>query len=533
MLKKLPALALLLGFFLLPVYGEEAGDVFPPPPPEELERPQEQEPADIPKPDTAPNAAEQEKAPVQQAQQPPAPPPKPKRLPPELARITVNFSDVPLPVFLKAITRQTSVNFILAEGVEQKKITAFLDGVTLEEALQVLLGIKGLAYEKIPGKSHTYLIGSRKEQKPRTITRIFELNYIPLQDIKMEDNSKDAGSRSASGIILGDGSGEGEGSSGKRGEKDGGMETEFVGIIKTLLSDYGKIAVDHRTNSLIITDLPERFPQVEALIRDLDKKSPQVSIEAQLVEINSNGAQKIGLEFGGSNGEIMRFIGPSRYTDYGIRDRGGSGSSQRSFWPEPFSGSGSAFGTAVTAFNPSQGITYGVLSFNEFQILLRAIVTSSKGKILSRPKIMTINNKPAEIRVASDEAIGVVTISNLQGSATSAERSTTGMILRVTPQVNADGYITMVVEPSVSRTVASSIGNFKDPVKRAVKSMVRVKNGNTIVVGGLMDTREEKTVRRVPILGYIPIIGWLFSSQSTTKNNTELAIFLTPALIDN
>lgn len=479
----------------------------------------------------------------------PASTPKPKqkpkkksKLPPELARISVRLTNVPLPTFLNAVSQQTLVNFIVSEGLEVKKITAFLDGVTLEEALQVLLGIKGLAYEKIPGKTNTYLISQRRETQPRTVTRIFELKYIPLQGMQATTVQGEGSVSSVDielppGESMPGGGNQGQGSPTQAGGDAGGL----LNILKTVLSGYGRLAIDPRTNSLIITDLPERFAQLETIIRELDKKSPQVTLEAQIVEINSQGLQKLGVEFGGPNGEIMRFVGPSRYTDFLLRrsdaDRGSG------FWRKgnlvTDGISASAFNApgavSISAVDPTGGTTFGVLSLNEFQILLRAIVTKTRGKVLSRPKIMTLNNKPAEIRITANQAIGTqATVLGGGSGTTSVERQETGLVLKVTPQVNGDDYVTLLVEPKLTRVAASLVGgSVLDPVTRGVKSMVRVKNGDTIVVGGLIDTREEKVVRKVPLLGYIPLIGWLFTSESSQKTNSELAIFLTPTVMEN
>lgn len=525
---------LLWGSSILPAAAQS--EVFPPPPDEEQEEPEAPRPTaprSVParteaKPDNSPSAIKPEppltetaKAPVKKTA---------GRLSPELAKITIRLSDVPLSVFLRAVSQQTRVNFIISEGLENKKVTAFLEGVTLEEALGVLLGIKGLAYEKIPGKTHTYLITTRKETQPRTATRIFELSFIPLRDIEITElQGEDQSS-------VGTAGGSEEAQSGASAAQPAGQD--IVGVITTMLSSFGRIAVDERTNSLIITDLPERFPEIDRLIRDLDKKSPQVSIESQIVEINSDGLQKMGLEFGGENGELVRFIGPSRYTDYLMRD--GYDKDRKSFWT-PFNTGQSyeAFSSPnaipISAFDARSGVTFGVVSFSEFQILLRAIMTKTRGKLLARPRISTVNNKPAEIRVTRNEAIGTAAVvGNVGAAQSSVERQQTGLILRVTPQVNGDGYITLVIEPKLTRTVNSTVGiGVKDPITRAVKTMVRVKNGETIVLGGLMDTREERIVRKVPILGDIPIIGWiLFRSWSTQKVNSELAIFLTPSIME-
>ena len=120
-------------------------------------------------------------------------------------------------------------------------------------------------------------------------------------------------------------------------------------------------------------------------------------------------------------------------------------------------------------------------------------------------------------------------------SGSSVERFTTGLTLRVTPQVNSEGYITMFVEPSFTNTRESSISSAEarifDPVTRGASTLVRVKNGQTLVLGGLLQSRERKLVRKVPFLGYIPLIGWLFTTISNTRKNTDLVIFITPTIV--
>ena len=110
-----------------------------------------------------------------------------------------------------------------------------------------------------------------------------------------------------------------------------------------------------------------------------------------------------------------------------------------------------------------------------------------------------------------------------------------GLTLKVTPQVNKEGYITMIVQPSYSDVVASAItvqgSTVYDPVSRGASTMVRVKNGQTVVIGGMLASTETKTVKKVPLLGYIPIIGWLFTSVSSRRTNTDLVIFLTPTIL--
>ena len=146
-----------------------------------------------------------------------------------------------------------------------------------------------------------------------------------------------------------------------------------------------------------------------------------------------------------------------------------------------------------------------------------------------------MNNKAARIETSKNAAIGVNSESNQGATSSSVERQETGLILEVTPQVNKEGYITLQVNPQYSDITASNItvngGTVYDPITRAAQTLVRVKNGQTVVIGGMLSSTESKTVRKVPLLGYIPIIGWLFTSVSSNRQNTDLVIFITPTIL--
>ena len=172
---------------------------------------------------------------------------------------------------------------------------------------------------------------------------------------------------------------------------------------------------------------------------------------------------------------------------------------------------------------------------------LRAMVSRSEARFLGKPKILTLNNKGAIIQVATDQAVGMqlnqsggTTVTN---QTSVAERVQTGLILKVTPQVNKDGYITMLVQPSYTNVTQSAISTASnpvyDPVSRGASALVRIHNGQTLVMGGLLQSTETKVVRKVPILGYIPIIGWLFTSSSDQRHNSDLVIFLTPTIVND
>ncbi|MHB0994755.1 MAG: secretin N-terminal domain-containing protein [Elusimicrobiales bacterium] len=469
----------------------------------------------------------------------------------------IRLKGAPLSTFLDVVSAQSKVNFIITEGLESKTITVFLRKTTVREALELLLRVKGLTYQRI-GKSNTYVVQKRSADMPNLITKIYTLNYIPL--IPITSIGEEIASITSQDVSSSGGSGaQQQPRGGPGGDKEEESAISIINIVRSVLSKrYGKMATDPRTNTLIITDVPEVFPQVEQIIAELDKKAPQILIEAQIVEINTDRINELGIEWGGSRGEMAYFAGPARLTDYGLRPGFFSGDSWKYFYPNTqdigdatrgsetgsSSSSGGGGGTVdpifATGQQSSKGVYYGVFSLAQLQAIFRALISKGEGRYLGKPKIVAMNNKTALIQISKAAALGTQsTVASAGGSSgsssTGVERRRIGLTLKVTPQVNKEGYVTMIVQPSYSDSVASAItvqgDTVYDPVSRGASTMVRVKNGQTVVIGGMLASSESKTIRKVPLLGYIPIIGWLFTSVSSRRTNTDLVIFLTPTIL--
>ena len=230
-------------------------------------------------------------------------------------RVTVRVKGAPLATFLDTISAQARVNFIITDGVEQQKVTAFLQNVTVREALQVLLEIKGLTYQRI-GKSNTYVVNKRSREALNLVTRIYPLSFVTLIDLTPKDSP---GSQASQTQAAQPGQGGGGGAQGPGQQKPCAGKNAAISVAKvvcTVLSKHGDVELEPRTNSLVVTDIPESFPQVEQIIAELDRKAPQVMIEAQIVEIDSNRSRELGFEWGGTNGELATFTGGSRDTSF-------------------------------------------------------------------------------------------------------------------------------------------------------------------------------------------------------------------------
>lgn len=466
-------------------------------------------------------------------------------------KVSIRVSNVPISAFLNSITTQAQINFIMSEEFANKKVTASLTKVTVREALDTLLRVHGLTYQRI-GKSDSYVVTKRSSDAPDTITKIYTLSYISLQSIgspsselssimpQNVSSSSIYGSSTSSGD-MGGGMSVGGGSS-QGGDAYTGS-AEIIGIVKSMLSPVGRIAIDARTNKLIITDVAEVFPQVENILAELDIKPPQILIEAQIVEVSKTSGLTLGFEYGGSDGTLVSFKGPKRNIDANymrgkMKDESGNLVKMHGWdWIFPItnSSSSSGGGSSSSSGSSSEGDSEGgVLDFSSFQIVLRTLLTRGEAKYLGKPKVVTLNNKTATITTSTDATVGFTTTGGYQSdvaTTSSAERKRVGLTLQVTPQVNREGYVTLYVQPSYSDLVSSGFDGTKDTTTRAASTLVRVKNGQTVVIGGLLTSRETDQTRKVPLLGDIPILGWLFTSRSTSKSTTDLVIFITPTIL--
>ncbi len=463
----------------------------------------------------------------------------------ETVRLSMNFQDVALKDVLKAFSQQTGINLIASEEVEDRKITLYLEDVTALDALDQILRVSNLTYER-PAGSQIYVVKPKPEGAEAgvvaTITRVYRMKYARVSNSRLAQqanstlsalgsggggsggSSGESSSSSSSGSSGGSSS---SSSSGGGGEGGGGEGIDTV--IGKLLTEDGKVMVDGRTNSLIVTDVPTNFPRVEAAIASLDVKTSQLLIEVELIETSLSKLKDLGIEWGtGSEGNMLKFIPGQKSTQFPfvfVREQ------SQTFL--------SAQSGLTSATKPGQ-IALGTVDASQMTAILQAIQSDSDTRILARPKVLTLDNESAVIRMTTNQAIGFLTTNQATTGTTSAapERAPTGVLLVVTPQINQDGYVTMLVEPSVTKATTSQVtppsavgGTIRDTKTRSARALVRVRNAETLVLGGLIDRTQEHVVQRVPFLSDIPLIGGAFKDTEITDTESELIVFITPRIL--
>ena len=288
---------------------------------------------------------------------------------------------------------------------------------------------------------------------------------------------------------------------------------EIQGILSEMLTPRGKIVVDPRTNQLIITEIPANLQTILNLIETVDIPTPQVIIEARIVETTKNFARQLGITWG-----FTGSLDPSLGTGTGLS------------FPNTVDVIGGPFDLSVG--NPVLDISLGnVLGTFSLDVLLTAAESEGLVQVVSAPKVTTQDNQTAEIQ--SGVQIPVQTRVNFT---TTVQYIDATLRLTVTPQVTAEGTVIMEievqkVEPALGLTV---VGGTNSPlITRRANTKVMVRDGGTTVIGGIYQATDNDSQSRIPFLHQIPILGNLFKNTDISKRHDELLIFITPRIVRN
>jgi type IV pilus assembly protein PilQ len=426
---------------------------------------------------------------------------------PELT-ISMDFDGARLNDILKLLSMQSGLNFIASESVKDRKITLFLDKVAIRSAMEKLFKANNLTYE-LDEDSNIFIVKDWGKPQLETVTKVFYLKYASVESSFLEKEKKNA---------MEDDSSSSSSSSAKE-------ETGILIVLEKMLSTNGSVVEDRRTNSIIVTDVPSRMHQIEKVIAEIDVPQPQIMLEVEMLDVSKNTVDKLGFNWSGAGSFSLSVISAARWTTF------------------PFAGFKSS--------PPQHGIIQqgdgsgtsdkGIVEFSNLAMTLDFLRVLTDTKSLARPKILTLNNETAEIKITTNEAIGLSTSTSGSSTETTtttkeAEREETGVSLKVTPQVNADtGEITMFLVPTVSEAkLGATFENvqYKDPEVRSTKSTVRIKDGETIILGGLIRTELSQSETKLPIFGDLPIVGALFRHKNADVNRErELLVFITPHIV--
>ncbi|MDD5120847.1 MAG: secretin N-terminal domain-containing protein [Candidatus Omnitrophica bacterium] len=439
--------------------------------------------------------------------------------------ISMDFKDASLKDILKALSMQSGMNFIASEAVQDRKVTLYFDKVPLTQVVDKIFSANNLSYELDP-KANIFVVNEWGKMETQTITKVFYLKNASVSTSALKaDMSKNASDSSLSSSSSDSAStSTSTSSSGPTGGKwKVEEESGITYSVRKLLSTHGSVIEDFRTNSLIVTDTPMKIQMISQVIASLDVPVAQVMLEVEMLDVSKDLVDKIGFEFG-----------ETPFTAIVTGATAGMGFPYHSWGKLLDKGAGEL------SINPA-GSTY--------QMQLDYLRTATDTKFLARPKLLTLNNETAEIAITKDEIVGREDTTTFdQGSPTTTsvyKRSTdlaltkegTGIFLRVTPQINLEtNEITMVVNPKSSVSSISELSSASNPQSdievRSTRSIVKVKDGETVVLGGLIHHDKKVIITKLPILGDIPILGMLFRHKEQPDGlEREMIVFITPRIV--
>lgn len=302
-----------------------------------------------------------------------------------------------------------------------------------------------------------------------------------------------------------------------------------------IISREVQIVADKATNSLVITAKPEEFQVLEPIIEKLDIPRKQVFVEALIMEVSTDRSLSIGVNWNvAGTTSLDRFNAREDAVLFGGSNPGGA--------PSLVQGDQLAIPGGLSVGAVSFPVTIGDLTFNNLAALINAAQTDSAFNIISTPQLMTLDNEEASVVVADNIPF---TTRVDQGTETTSraiqqfEFRDVGVTLKITPQINEKRFVKLKIYQEVSRVVQTGVTSGDQTIlapttrKRTAETNVEVKDGQTVVIAGLLGDDSDSTERKVPCLGEVPILGWLFKSVTETNRRTNLLVFLTPHIVAN
>lgn len=292
-----------------------------------------------------------------------------------------------------------------------------------------------------------------------------------------------------------------------------GDAKDFESVMKSLMTGRGKLQVEKRSNSFVITDTVEIIEKMKSTLLQIDKRTPQVTIEARIVEVLDSNDTNFGIQWGGAyNSTNTNYDFPGTVGVSGATSTTGA--------------SGNGYLVNLPVANPAGALAMTLGSFTgnySLDVALSALETRNKTKTISSPKVTTMDNEEAEIK-SGGSAIIVPT-----GDNTQAKTVDTGIKLKVTPHITNNNMIVLEIEVEKSSLGEVTANNVTTSEKKA-KTQVLLADGETTVIGGIYENETTLITEGVPFLQDIPIFGWLFKNKTDKYTKKELLVFITPKI---
>ncbi len=427
-------------------------------------------------------------------------------------RLTLNFQDIETRAVLQLLAETSGQNIVVSDTV-QGNVTLRLQNVPWDQALDIVMRTKGL--DKRQEGNVIYVapaeeLAAREKQLLESQKSVVELS--PVRTEYLQVNYAKASDLAT--LIKAQGRG------------------------NSLLSDRGNVAIDERTNTLLLQDTADRLADIRRLVQTLDIPVKQVLIEARIVIVNDDFSRELGVRFGGAwvgaNGDGLLYAGAQ-----GLDTADGTGPIIAPGNPGNLNGNtvttppvNDRYMVNLPIANPAGRLAMTLLDSNYVVDLeITAAQREGRGEVVSAPRVITANGKEAIIEQGTE----IPYQESSSSGATTTQFKKAVLALKVTPQITPDDRIILdltVSKDSIGQVLPSATGGFVPSIDtREITTQVLVNDGQTVVLGGILETERRDTVNKVPFLGDVPGLGVLFRSKGKTDNKDELLIFVTPKIL--
>lgn len=445
-------------------------------------------------------------------------------------RVSINYQNGDVRALLRLMAEELNLNAVISETVTGTT-TLVLKDVPADQVIDIIFQQKGLDMRK---KGNIILIAPRDEIATRekldfeSKQQISELEPLKLEQFQLNYQKAADVARLLAGLPL---------------TGAGAAPVPAAGsnvAAQRILSKRGSAVADPQSNIVFVNDIPTKLEEIHSFIRAIDTAARQVLIEARVVEAQDSFKRELGAKLGLINSKSSEILGS------GLNVVGGK------ITPAVTTTSSTGVTTTTPATlvqNPMLGVnlpvpsTGGALAFSLFNssltrilnVELAALESDGIGKIISSPRVITANNVKAKIEDGTE--VPYITAQASSGATTyTVNFKPAKLSLEVTPQITPEGTVRMnltVKKEEPDWTKAVSVNGFLNPPIKSsiVETNVVVENGGTVVIGGVFITDTQNTVDKVPLLGDIPFLGWLFKYKNDTGKRRELLVFITPRVI--
>jgi len=400
-------------------------------------------------------------------------------------RVTLDFKDADIDNVLRLFADISGINILVTEDVKGK-VTIRLKDVPWDQALDIILATHNLGMERVGNVIRiSTLERLRKEREARLKVEKAKEKLEPLRTELIPVSY--------------------------------GKASDLAPKVKDILSPRGSVTIDERTNTLIVKDVKENVEKAKDLVRRLDTQTPQVLIEAKIVEARTDFVRELGIRWGGRY--YSERAGEYNEVSGGIAPTTGTGGNWVVDLPASVgTGSGGAIDFLIG----------NLMNTRYFEIQLSAMENNGLGRIISSPRITTLDHREAYI----EQGVRIPNLKLTAEGTVSTEFLDATLKLTVTPHVTADGHIRMEIEcsresPDWSRMVQGEPTINKSKAKTEVMS----KNGEVVVIGGIYEFTGSERTSGVPGLKDVPLLGWLFKTKHNEKEKRELLIFIMPRIV--